>query len=384
MIYLDHSATTKPYEEAIQSYITVSQKYFANPSSIHKLGGESEKLLYHSRKAIADMLFVKPQEILFTSGGTEGNNLAIKGAALRNSKRGKHVITTSVEHASVMKTFQQLEEMGFSVTYLPVNEEGRICVQKLKDAIREDTILVSIMHVNNEVGTIQPIKEIGKLLKNYSKIIFHVDDVQGFAKVPLSINECHIDLYTISGHKFHSVKGSGVLFVREGVKLSPLLTGGAQENLLRAGTENLPAIVAMTKAMRLSLEASKKEMQKVQRLKSLMRNEIGLLTGAVINTPIEASAPHILNVSFIGLKPEVLVHELEKYEVYVSTQSACSSKQNSHSKTLTEMNVPKECLESAIRISLSLYTTFEEVHEFLEILQKSLQNLETVRKVSRT
>ena len=221
MIYLDNSATTKPYPEVIESFVKVSTDYFGNPSSLHGMGVQAEKLLSTARKQIADLLKVKNTEIFFTSGGTEGNNLAIKGVALANQQRGRHIITTSIEHPSVAAACQTLIDKGFTVTYLPVNEKGQISLADLADAIREDTILVSIMHVNNEVGSIQPILEVGTMLKKYPQILFHVDHVQGIGKIVLPLNDTGIDLCTISGHKLHGLKGTGVLYVRHGIQIAP-------------------------------------------------------------------------------------------------------------------------------------------------------------------
>ncbi len=254
MIYFDNSATTKPFSEVIHSYVKVSTDFFGNPSSLHQIGGMAEQLLTQARNQIGKLLKVKPAEILFTSGGTESNNLAIKGTAIMYRSRGKHIITTEVEHPSVRETMEQLKQLGFKITYIKPDKEGRIRPLDIKQALREDTILVSVIHVNNEVGTIQPIKEIGQLLKNYPKVLFHVDHVQGAGKVPLDFHVADIDLASISGHKFHGLKGTGALFIREGVRISPLLSGGGQESKLRSGTENVAGIVAMAKALRMTLD----------------------------------------------------------------------------------------------------------------------------------
>ncbi|WP_242219623.1 cysteine desulfurase family protein [Bacillus cereus group sp. BfR-BA-01380] len=380
MIYFDNSATTKPYPEALQSYVTVAGKYFGNPSSIHSLGGESERLLTQSRTIAAQLLRVKPSEIVFTSGGTEGNNLAIKGIAMRNRSRGKHMITTDIEHASVFEAYKQLENLGFDVTYLPVNENGVVSVEDVKRALRDDTILVSMIHVNNETGAIQPVGEVGKLLANYPKVRFHVDHVQGIGKVPLDLYKNHIDLCTISGHKFHSVKGTGILYVRDGVRLDSVLSGGGQEQRYRSGTENLPGIVAMIKALRMTLE---KQSENTEHLRALKEELIRMFKGmkdVTINTPKEHTAPHILNVSFVGLKPEVVVHALEERGVYVSTKSACSSRVNEVSHVLLAMGLPHAVAESAIRISLTAENTMEEVKQFEGIIKETLPKLYEVMR----
>src|SRR5699024_9277838 len=259
MIYLDNSATTKPHKEVLNSFQQVSERFYANPSSIHSLGGEAEELLRQARIQAAHYLQSQSNEIVFTSGGSEGNNLAIKGIAFKHQKRGKHIITSIVEHPSVLKSCMSLEEVGFDVTYLPVNEAGVISVTELEQAIREDTILISIMHVNNELGSIQPIDEIGKVVQKHPKIFFHVDDVQGFGKVPLSLRENGIDLCTISGHKIHGLKGTGLLYVKNGTSLYPLQHGGGQEHNYRSGTENMAGAVSLVKAIRMIHEQTKQK-----------------------------------------------------------------------------------------------------------------------------
>lgn len=380
MIYFDNSATTKPYDTVLQSYLTVSSKYFGNPSSIHRLGSESEKLLSQSRSVVAGQLGVSPSEIVFTSGGTEGNNLAIKGVALRHRKRGKHVITTAVEHASVFEAFKQLEMLGFEVTYLPVDCDGRVRIEDVKEALREDTILLSIIHVNNEIGTIQPIEGISQLLKQYPRVLFHVDHVQGVGKVPIKLKGSNIHLCTFSGHKFHSVKGTGILYIQSGVELHPLISGGQQEGYFRSGTENLPGIVAMAKALRLSLENEKQKQHQMQVLKETLIQFFSSLENVHINTPVQYSAPHILNVSFIGVKPEVMVHALEEHDVYISTKSACSSKVKQSSRILEEMGLEDNIAKSAVRISLSPENTMKEVEQFQVIMKKVIPKLTDVMR----
>src|SRR5690606_32602579 len=287
MIYLDNSATTQPYKEVLETFVTVSEKFFGNPSSLHKIGMEAEQLMERARQQIAEYFQVKPNEIFFTSGGTEGNNLAIKGAAFQFRSRGKHLITTAIEHPSSLEAFRYLETLGFEVTYLPVDEYGLVSVDDLKKAVRDDTILVSIIHVNNEIGTVQPVEEIGAFLKTKRKIIFHVDHVQGATKVPLNLYEANIDLCTVSGHKIHGLKGTGFLFVREGLMLTPLLHGGGQENGIRSGTENVAGIVALAKAVRLSFEKSKTMLARLHELKHYLMQELENIDGVVVNTPKE-------------------------------------------------------------------------------------------------
>jgi cysteine desulfurase len=383
MIYLDNSATTKPYPEVLQTFQKTADHYFANPSSIHSKGNEVEKLLFQGRKLISEMFRVLPQEILFTSGGTEGNNLAIKGIAFKHQLRGKHIITTAVEHPSTYESFLQLEALGFHVTYLPVDKQGRVSVKDVQEALNDETVLVSILHVNNETGTIQPVEEIGAILNNYPKVFFHVDHVQGATKVPLNIKKAHIDLCTISGHKVHGLKGTGLLYIREGVSLSPLFTGGEQEFSKRAGTENVPGIVALAKALRLSFERSKEGREHLQHLKKLLFNELSNIEGIKINTPMECSAPHIFNFSVLETKPEVIIHALEEKDIYISTKSACSSKESGASRVLLAMGMSESRAASAVRVSMSFDTTTEEILTFIKVLKEVIIQLRLVMKGAR-
>jgi cysteine desulfurase len=380
MIYLDNSATTKPYKEVLDTFVTVSEKYFANPSSLHSKGGEAEKLLGQARKSIAQLLEVAPSEVVFTSGGTEGNNIAIKGIAFQHQNRGKHLITSSVEHASSHESFQYLESQGFEVTYLPVDHDGLISLEDLERSIRPDTILVSLIHVNNETGTIQPIQEIGKILKEHPKIFFHVDNVQGVGKVDLPLKECGIDLCTVSAHKIHGLKGNGILFVKNGVSISSLFTGGEQELKKRAGTENVAGIVAMAKALRLILQESKEKKEHLLEIKQFLIEELRSIDGIDINTPINCSAPHIINFSVKGIKPEVLIHSLDKRDVYVSTRSACSSKQGGASRILLEMGLGENRASTAIRLSTSYGNTLKEAELSLKVLKEELINIKKVMR----
>lgn len=380
MIYLDNSATTKPFPEVIDSFVTVATKYFGNPSSLHELGMKAERLLTQSREQVAALLDVKPNEIIFTSGGTEANNFAIKGVAFQYRQRGNHIITTAIEHPSVAEPCKQLEEIGFEVTYLPVNENGVIDVEELARALRDDTILVSVMHVNNEVGSIQPIEQIGRLLQQYPKTLFHVDHVQGIGKVPLDLKKANVDLCTMSAHKFHGLRGAGILYVRNGIRLSPLLAGGGQELQLRSGTENVAAIVAMTKALRMSLEAYERQSSRLLAIKEQWVNELKNIADIHINTPLDRSAPHIINFSLNGLKSEVFVHELAKQQVFVSTTSACSSKKRAPSKTLVAMGVDRKQAESSIRISLSYENTLEEIPVAIRAIKAAIKKLQEVTR----
>ncbi|MED4224143.1 cysteine desulfurase family protein [Neobacillus cucumis] len=380
MIYFDNSATTRPYKEVLDSFLTVSTEYYGNPSSLHSMGGQAEKLLTQAREQVAKLLKVKPFEIYFTSGGTESNNTAIKGAAYMNRNRGQHIITTSVEHASVLAAMEQLNDEGFEITYLPVDQDGRVSTADVAKSIRKDTILVSIMQVNNEVGTIQPISEIGQILKKYPSILFHVDAVQAIGKLPLALYQNRVDLCSVSAHKFHGLKGTGVLFIREGVRLSPLLAGGNQERRMRSGTENVAGFVALAKALRMTLEKSETGTKKIKKIQTILREELQEIEGVKIHTPIEGAAIHILNFSLEGMKSEVFIHALEQENVFVSTTSACSSKMKTLSKTLLAMGVSENLADSSIRISLSFDNTEEEAKAAVTVIKKCADQLRKVMK----
>lgn len=377
MIYLDNSATTQPYPEVLDSFQSVSTQFFANPSSIHQLGGRTENLLAKARDQAAELLNVRRNEVIFTSGGTEGNNLAIKGIAFEHQKRGKHIITSQVEHSSVYDACQNLEKQGFEVTYLPVNEKGVISLVDLKKAIREDTILISLMHVNNELGSVQPTEEIGKVAQNYPKLFLHVDDVQGLGKLPLALKNSGIDLCTMSGHKIHGLKGTGILYVNEGVALSPLFHGGGQEGAYRPGTENVAGAVSMVKALRMSLEKMRMNMDRIRGLNLYLRHELENINGVLINTP-EDGAPHIINISVPGLKPETIIHALGEEGVMISTKSACSSKQQEGSRVLSACGFSPERTKAALRISMSYQTSKDELVTFLTVLKKTMDQLKQI------
>ncbi len=376
MIYLDNSATTRPHPDVIEVVKRTMESYFGNPSSLHRAGAEAETVLKQARQIAAQALRVKPAEIIFTSGGTEGNNAAIKGVAFQYQSRGKHIVTTRVEHPCVYDVCKQLEEeFGFSVTYLPVDKDGRVSLEDVKAAIRPDTILVSVMHVNNELGTIQPVREIGEYLKAFPKVIFHVDAVQGFGKVPIHVRDWGIDLLTISAHKFHGPRGVGLLVKREGLILQPLLAGGGQEAGLRSGTENLPGIAGMAKAMRLVDETKERDAAHLAELTRRLRQGIAEIPGCVINSPETGVAPHILNFSVPGMKAEVLLHALEERGFLVSTKSACSSKTNEPSRVLLAAGIDRERALSAIRVSVGRDNQMEEMERFLAALRESVNRI---------
>src|SRR5699024_7635529 len=377
MIYLDNSATTKPDPSAVKSFQQVSATYIGNPSSIHHLGGQAEKLLMSARDQVADLLAVHADEIIFTSGGTEGNNLAIKGIAFEHQDRGKHIITSKIEHPSVYDTCQQLESLGFTITYLPVDKHGVISVADVEQAITDDTILITLMHVNNELGSIQPIEEVGLVAKKHPKIFFHVDDVQGVGKIPLTIAQSGIDRCTFSGHKIHGLKGTGILYMNRRVTLSPLLHGGNQERGIRSGTENVAAAVSMARALRLIKEKETNKRHHSYELQAILRQGLEKIPHIVINSPSDGAA-HIMNVSAPGFKPEVIIHKLSEHDIYITTKSACSSKQLNDSRILTDCGHDKHRANSALRISLSYDTTKEDIQMFLRALQQAIIQLKDV------
>lgn len=379
MIYFDNSATTKPNSAVLETYTKVASTYFANPSSLHRFGAKSKELLDTARKQIATMLEVLPEELIFTSGGTEGNNLAIKGLAYSYQNRGKHIITSSIEHPSVRLVMEELEQEGFRVTYLKVDKSGVINLTELKQALSDDTILVSIMGVNNEVGSIQPLREIGQLTAERPDTFFHVDFVQGIGKIPVKIKEHHIDLLTISGHKFHALRGSGVLFKRKNVHLHPEIIGGGQEMGYRSGTENLAGTVALAKALRLALEQQQKQTDIVT-IRDFLLTEIAKMPDMTVHTKKVVAAPHIVCFSAKGHRGEILVHALEKEDIYISTTSACSSKQKLASSTLKAMGVTDEEATGAVRVSLSYENRLSEAKIFIQKLQEIIENLNKVVK----
>lgn len=380
MIYLDNSATSKPYQAVLDSFILVNQKFFGNPSSLHSVGGEAEQLLNQSRQQIAGLAGIEPSEIFFTSGGSEANNLAIKGAALMHRRRGNHIVTTRVEHPSVREACEQLRTLGFEITYVDVDEDGRVSAEDVKRSLTDKTILVSVIHVNNEVGTIQPIQEIGEIIGTYPKVLFHVDHVQGAGKVPIDLHGWNIDLCSVSAHKFHGLKGNGFLYKRNGVSIAPLTSGGGQENKLRSGTENVGGVVSMAKAFRMVGEERRRNGAFLLDMRNMIMRGLEQKTEVDIHTPKEKAAPHIINFSAAGLKGEVIVHALAQEGIIVSTTSACSSKSAVPSHTLRAMGVPDESAMGAVRVSLSYENTQEEAQRFIAAVQKVLPKLKKVMR----
>lgn len=375
MIYFDNSATTKVHPEVLTTYTKVSEAIWGNPSSLHKMGENAYNLLEQSRAQIAELLGCQKEEIFFTSGGTEGDNWAIKGTALEKGIYGKHLITTQVEHPAVLNSMKQLEKLGFEVTYLPVDENGRVSVEELKQALRKDTILVSVMAVNNEVGTIQPIKEIAQVLADHPKVHFHVDAVQAVGKglTDLIMDE-RVDLVTFSGHKFHAPRGVGFLYKKSGRKLASLLSGGGQEKNLRSSTENLPAIAAMAKALRLLLENETKNVAHEQAIRQKIFEHLQAFDKVTLFSQLDDKfAPHILCFAIAGVRGETIVHAFEDQGVFISTTSACSSKKGQVSSTLHAMQVDDKIATSAVRVSLDENNTLSEADKFNQIFDDIYQ-----------
>lgn len=377
-IYLDNSATTKPYQEVVDKMVLALTTQYGNPSSIHKKGIEVEREIKEIRRNIARSLGAKENEIYFTSGGTECNNTIIRSVARLNKKTKNHIISTVIEHPSVLDTLKDLESEGFEVTYLPVDKDGKISIEDLKNAIKKETILVSIMHVNNEIGTIQPIEEIGKYLKSLDeKIYLHVDAVQSYAKIKFRPSRYNIDFMSVSGHKLHGPKGIGFMYVKENNRIKPLLTGGGQEIGIRSGTENVPGIYGIGEAVKVINKDLEGTIDKIRELRDLLKEEIlANIDDVKINTP-EDGVCHVLNVSFRGVRGEVLLHYLEQKEIYVSTGSACSSKKKG-SHVLNAISLTPEEIEGAIRFSLSDLNTKEEILETIKVLKESVSDLRMI------
>ncbi len=376
-IYLDNSATTKCFLRVSETVSKVMLDAYGNPSSMHSKGVEAEKYMRDATEIIAQNLKVSAKEIIFTSGGTESDNLAIIGAAMANHRRGHHLITTRIEHPAVLQSMKYLEEHGFTVTYLPVNKEGVISLSDLQAAITKETILVSIMYVNNEIGSVQPIAKAGELIKKCNPdTLFHVDAVQAYGKYRILPKRMGIDLLAVSGHKIHGPKGIGFLYADEKVKISPLVVGGGQQRNIRSGTENVPGIAGLAAAVEENYKQLDADVTELYRLREFFTNGLMKLPGVTINGPSQtACAPHIVSASVRGIRAEVLLHALEEKGIYVSAGSACAAKKTSVSATLQAIGLPKELLDSTIRFSFSNFTTYEELKYTLEIFTDCLAKL---------
>ncbi len=369
-VYLDNSATTKCFKDAAELMQKIMCEDYGNPSSMHLKGMQAENYVRSAKEIIAKNLKVNEKEILFTSGGTESDNIALIGCCMANYRAGRHLITTRIEHPAILQTMKYLEEQGFEVTYLPVDQDGRIQISDLEKAIRKDTILVSIMHTNNEIGSLQPIEEAGACIKRMNPaIIFHVDAVQGFGKFRIYPKRMNIDLLSVSGHKIHGPKGVGFLYINEKIKMKPILFGGGQQKGMRSGTENVPGIAGLAKAVEMIYTDLEEEVDRLYRLKDHFIKGVEQIPDIWINGLTgRDSAPHIVSVSIRGVRSEVMLHALEDKGIYVSAGSACSSNKPQTSETLKAIGVEKDLLDSTIRFSFSVFTTEEEIDYTVKVM----------------
>ncbi len=381
-VYLDNSATTRVFPEVAELMTRVMCEDYGNSSSLHMKGVQAEQYLRYAKETVARLLKVSEKEIIFTSGGTESDNLALIGAAAANNRRGRHLITTQIEHPAVLQTMRHLEEQGYRVTYLPVDSCGQIHIEDLHRAMTPDTILVSIMHTNNEIGSLQPISEAGALIKRMNPgTLFHVDAVQGFGKARIYPKRMNIDMLSVSGHKIHGPKGVGFLYVGEKVKLHPILFGGGQQQNLRSGTENIPGVVGLAKAAELLYQHFDEDINHLYHCKRHFIEGVGKIEGITVNGLLSGepyghgTAPHVVSVSFKGVRSEVLLHALEEKGIYVSAGSACSARKPQPSATLKAIGVEKSLLESTIRFSFSVFTTIEEIDYTLQVMYDKIPML---------
>lgn len=370
--YFDNSATTRVLDSVKDIVVKTMTEDYGNPASKHRKGMEAEQYIREARKIIANSMKVQEKEILFTSGGSESNNMALIGTAWANQRAGKHIISTAIEHPSVYNPLGVLEELGFEVTILPVDHDGHISLKELEEAIRPDTILVSTMYVNNEVGAVEPVEEISRVIKAKNpSALYHVDAIQAYGKYVIRPKKQGIDLLSVSSHKIHGPKGVGFLYIRSGVKIKPLIYGGGQQAGMRSGTENVPGVAGFGAAVKEMYTDHAEKIQKLIGLKDYMTDRLGEIEGTVINSKKgEASAPQIVSVSFEGVRSEVLLHALEDKGIYVSSGSACSSNHPGISGTLKGIGVAQKLLDSTIRISFSIFNTKEEVDYTIDVLKE--------------
>lgn len=381
-VYLDNSATTKVFPEVAELMIKIMCEDYGNPSSLHMKGVQAEQYVREAKETLARIMKVSEKDILFTSGGTESDNLALVGCAMANRRRGNHLITTRIEHPAVLQTLRYLETQGFRVTYLPVGRDGLVRVEDVRHALTADTILVSVMHTNNEIGAVQPIAEIGAMLKQFApNILFHVDAVQGFGKAKIYPKKMNIDLLSASSHKIHGPKGVGLLYVNDKVKLQPIIYGGGQQQNLRSGTENVPGVMGMARAAELLNNRLDRDIDYLHGLKRHFIEGVRKIENVQVNGLPEGdefgetTAPHIVSVSFRGVRSEVLLHTLEEQGIYVSAGSACSARKPQPSVTLKAVGVEKALLESTVRFSFSVFTTTEEIDYTLQVLYDKIPML---------
>ena len=381
-VYLDNSATTKVMDEAAHLVVEIFTKDYGNASSMNKKGVSAERYIKYAKETLAKIMKVKDKEIYFTSGGTESDNWALIGSAYANMRAGRHLITTQIEHPAILQTMDYLERQGFEVTYLPVSKEGIVSLDALRKALRPDTILVSIMQVNNEVGAMQPIEEAAAIIKKQNpQTLFHVDAVQGFGKLPMYPKKWGVDMVSVSGHKIHAPKGIGILYVREGVKIRPLIYGGGQQKNYRSGTENVPGAAGIAKAAELLYKHLDRDTERLYELRRYFIGELLQMDDVYINGPLEeGAAPHIVSASIKGIRSEVLLHALEERDIFVSAGSACASKKHTVSATLQAMQIEQALLDSTIRFSFSIYTTKEELDDTLKALREIIPMLRRYKR----
>lgn len=383
--YLDNAATTPVFPEVKEIMVRVMEKDYGNPSSKHTKGMAAEQYIRKAKEIISGCLKCQPKEIIFTSGGTESNNMAFIGAAIANRRAGKHIITTRIEHASVYEPMAYLEEMGYEVTYLPVDPAGRVSVEDIENALRDDTFLVSVMYVNNEIGSVQRIGEIGEALhRRNPDILFHVDAIQAFGKYKIVPGRLGIDMMSVSAHKIHGPKGTGFLYIRDGVKIRPILFGGGQQGGMRSGTENVPGIAGLGAAVQQIYQNHADKREHLFRMKKMLIEGLQQYEGVVIHgvdgLPLEETAPHIVSAGFSSVKSEVMLHALAQEGVFVSSGSACSSNHPELSGTLQAVGVKGEMLDSTLRFSFSVMTTAEQVMYAVETVGKLLPVLRKFTK----
>lgn len=385
--YLDNSATTRCFDEVRELMNEVMDVHYGNPSSMHNIGVDAENYVKNAKEIIAKTLKCQDKEIIFTSGGTESDNMAIIGGALANKRVGNHIITTKIEHPAVLDTFKYMESIGYEVSYLDVDKSGRVDLNGLKNALRKDTVLVSVMHVNNEIGSCQPLEEIGKIIKaNNEKTLFHVDSVQGYGKYRINPKKMNIDMMSVSGHKIHGPKGIGFLYIKDKVKVNPIIFGGGQQKGMRSGTENVPAIAGLGKAAEVIYNDFDKKMDELYRLKALLINKLSEIEDVSFNglttndfpvsiENVKETSPHVVSASVKGVRAEVLLHALEEKEIYVSSGSACATNKPAISETLKAINLPTELLDSTIRLSLSVETTEEQIMYTVDVMKELIPTL---------
>ena len=376
--YLDNCASTCCCKEAADLMVKLLTQDYGNPSSMHGKGVIAENYIKEAAKKIAKTLKCQEKELVFTSGGTESNNLAILGAAEANKRSGRHVITTAIEHASVLATMKELEKQGFEITYLPVDSDGLISLDELKDAVRNDTILVSIMHINNEIGAVEPVAEAGKLIKELNpNTLFHVDAIQSYGKMRIFPGKMNIDLLSVSGHKIYGPKGSGFLYIKDRTKIHPLISGGGQQKGMRSGTENVPAIAGLGAAAELAYTDLDEKMEHMYELREWFISEVKQIDGVTVNGKTSReNAPHIVSTSIKGVRAEVLLHTLEDRQIYVSAGSACSSNKPAVSATLKAIGIKPGLLDSTVRFSFSVNTTKEETDYALSAMREVIPMLQ--------